>query len=77
MLNIKAETGDLTRDHTSAFQYGVKSWKKWCDKNSVKFITLTEPVHDISYMVPNWQKWYVYELLENSKIEYVRRVSGY
>tara|TARA_Y100000593_G_C4322140_1_gene344395 strand:- start:3263 stop:4054 length:792 start_codon:yes stop_codon:yes gene_type:complete len=70
MLNIKTDSGVLTRDHTSAFEYGVKSWSKWCEKNQAQHVVLTEPIHESSYMVPNWQKWYVYDLLDNDGIEY-------
>ena len=40
------------------FQYSIDSWKHWASKNNAEVFTLTEAVHDIDYMKPNWQKWY-------------------
>lgn len=52
------------------FQYSINSWKHWASNNNAEVMVLTEAVHDIDYMKPNWQKWYVFKLLEESNINY-------
>ena len=52
------------------FDYSINSWKNWASNNNAEVFVLTEAVHDIEYMKPNWQKWYVFDLLDNNKIDY-------
>tara|TARA_R110000823_G_scaffold117618_1_gene241236 strand:+ start:322 stop:1110 length:789 start_codon:yes stop_codon:yes gene_type:complete len=52
------------------FQYSIDSWKHWATNNNAEVVVLTEAIHDIDYMKPNWQKWYVFDLLEESNIDY-------
>ena len=52
------------------FQYSIDSWKHWAANNNAEVFTLTKSIHNIDYMKPNWQKWYVFELLEENKIDY-------
>ena len=71
MLNIKAKNdGVLTRDHASAFDYGVKSWKKWCDKNDCELFVLNELLLDNDKMGICWQRYYLFDILEANEIEY-------
>jgi hypothetical protein len=63
-VNIKGER------HKSAFDLSTASWKHWADKNDCEVIILDQFISDEVYMKPNWQKWYVFDLLENSGIAY-------
>ena len=53
-----------------AFQYSIDSWKNWCNKRGFETLILTESIHSENYMKPNWQKWYLFHLLEKNNIKY-------
>ena len=55
---------------TDAYKYSISSWDKWGKKNDSQVVTLTEPFVDPKVMRPNWYKYHVFDLLENSGIEY-------
>jgi hypothetical protein len=48
----------------------VKSWKIWCEKNNLSFYVVDEPVFNFSDIPPQAQKLWVYEILENSQIDF-------
>ena len=68
--NIVFQVNIKGKRHKSAFDYSTKSWKNWSSKNNCEVFILDDFVVDESYMKPNWQKWYVYDLLESSNIDY-------
>jgi len=47
-----------------------QSWAKWCKKNNVELFVLTEEVRPKEEMFYNFQRYYMYHLLENSGIDY-------
>ena len=48
----------------------IKSWEYWCKKNDCDFYVVDEPVVDVDDMAPHWQRYYIYDILENQNIEY-------
>ena len=60
--------GESTR--TRGYQYGMDSWKKWCDKNNVEFFLMDTLLMPETEMVITWQRWYVLEILKNNEIDY-------
>ena len=52
------------------YKFSVKSWKTWCDKNNCELFVLTERIYPEEYMNANWHKLFVFQLLENSGIDY-------
>jgi len=52
------------------YQYSVKSWKTWCDKNDCELFVLEERIYPEQQMNANWHKLFVFQLLEASNIEY-------
>ena len=52
------------------YKYGIASWKKWCEKNNCELFVLEDLIHDNDYMKINWQRYYVFDLLEQQGIEY-------
>jgi hypothetical protein len=52
------------------YRYGIDSFKKWCDKNDCEFFLLDELIVPHEDMKINFQRYYVYELLEQSGIDY-------
>lgn len=66
MIDIKM---DDKPNRTDAYQYSVNSWKHWAENNNAEVVVLNEPISD-STIRPNWYKYYVFDLLDNNKIEY-------
>mgnify|MGYP003651778974 CR=1 FL=1 len=52
------------------YQNSVKSWKNWCNKNDCKLFVLEQRIHPEEQMNANWHKLYVFQLLDENKIEY-------
>ena len=50
--------------------YCLNTWKYWCDKNDVDLVLLDEEIEDANEMSATWQRYYVFDVLENSGIEY-------
>jgi hypothetical protein len=67
MTNIRDES---KLDRSEPYKYSVKSWKYWCEKNNVEFFMLDQYMFDTNYMIPNWYKLYVFDLLDNNDIDY-------
>jgi len=67
MIDMKLEHKPNRAD---AYKYSIASWRKWGDKNNCKMVVLEEPLTDSKVMSPTWQRYYLFDLLDNSKIEY-------
>ena len=52
------------------YDYGIASWKKWCDKNGAELVVLDKPIHDDDVMKINFHRYYCFDILENSGIKY-------
>ena len=52
----------------TGYEYSVKSWSDWCNKNNHEFVRLTETIHNHEIMKPNWHKFYAFDLIENEGI---------
>ena len=70
------QVGRWAETRSSPYKFSVKSWDMWCDKNDCELFVLTEPVVSHNYgwedciMPVSWQRYYVFDLLEESKIDY-------
>ena len=51
-------------------EWSLRTWNYYAKKHDCKLIVLQEPLQDVELMRPTWQRWYVYEILEQSGIEY-------
>jgi hypothetical protein len=67
MVNIK-NNDNPTR--VKPYEYSIKSWEKWCEKNDAELFILEERIFEPDYMRLNWYKLYVFDLLENENIDY-------
>lgn len=52
------------------YQYSIKSWKQWCDKNNAELFILNDLLIDHSEMGICWQRYYLFDILESNNIEY-------
>jgi hypothetical protein len=68
--NLVVITSMTGKVDISCEPYCVNTWKYWCNKNNVDLIILKESLSDTSYMKPTWQRWYIWDILENSEMEY-------
>ena len=57
-------------DRSSPYEYSIKSWSKWCKNNNAELVILDEYIFEKDYMKPNWYKLYVFDLLEESGVDY-------
>ena len=48
----------------------IKGWEYWCKKNDCDFYVIDEPIVDVRDMAPHWQRYYIYDILDNQGIEY-------
>ena len=51
-------------------EWSLRTWNYYANKHNCKLVVLQEPLQDVELMRPTWQRWYVYEILEQSGIEY-------
>ena len=58
-----------TNRHTG-YEYGIKSWKKWCEKNNHELYIMDELLIPESEMLITWQRWQVLNILDHNEIEY-------
>jgi len=54
----------------NGYEYGIDSWKKWCDKNNCELYVMTDLLLPETEMLITWQRWYVLEILEHNDIKY-------
>jgi len=47
-----------------------QSWKKWCDKHGVELVVLDQEIRPKEEMFYNFQRYYMFELLDNMGIDY-------
>ena len=52
------------------YEFGINSWKKWCEKNNCELYIMSELLCPESEMLITWQRWQVLNILEHNKIEY-------
>jgi len=70
MKNIIFQVNIKGKRHKPEFDLSTQSWKKWADKNDCEVLVLDQFIRDQDYMKANWQKWFIFDLLEHNNIEY-------
>ena len=58
------------RSKEQGYDFSIKSWQKWCEKNNCELFVLNEKVYDLKEMKPQWHKLLVFDLLDNEGIDY-------
>ena len=51
-------------------EWCIKSWRLWCKKHNVELVILDQEIRDKKIMKPTWQRWHVFEILEENSIDY-------
>ena len=52
------------------YQYSIKSWEKWCEKNNCELFVLTDLLLPKEQMNICWQRYYLFDILEANNVEY-------
>jgi len=66
MINIEHDE----RSKSQQYQWSIKAWEHYAKKHDAELFVLDQPLADIEYMAPQWYKTFVFELLEQSGIDY-------
>ena len=61
---------NLGDGRSAPYEYSIKSWKAWCDKNGCELFVLEDLLYPIEYMKITWQRYYLFEIMEANDIEY-------
>ena len=49
-----------------------QSWGEWCEKNDVRLVVLDEEIRPKDEMFYNYQRYYMFHLLDNEDFKYDR-----
>jgi len=52
------------------YDYGINSWKNWCNKNDCELYVMSDLLLPESEMLITWQRWQVLNILEHNEVEY-------
>ena len=67
---ITAITFPGKEERSKPYKYGLDSWKYWCKKNNCELFVLDEPIFEPDIMVPNFYRYWCFELLDQMGIKY-------
>ena len=57
-------------ERSAGYDISIESWIRWANRNNCEVFVLTEPLFDLSLMSPIIMRHYVFDLLDNSGIDY-------
>ena len=52
------------------YEFGINSFKNWCEKNGCELFVLDELIHPNDEMRINFHRYYAFDLLDNNNIDY-------
>jgi len=63
---------DIKKDGKTKKEYemSIDSWSHFCKKYDHELLTLTEPVTDMNYMGIIWQRYFLFDILDENKLEF-------
>ena len=62
--------GRYSSSRRMSYNYSIDSWRKWCDKNDCELFILNDLVFDNDRMGICWQRYYLFDILDNNGIKY-------
>lgn len=65
---IAIETDSRSKDQQ--YDWSVKSWKAWCDKNDAQLFVMDTLICPVAEMKLTWQRYYLFDILDANNIEY-------
>ena len=61
---------DLNNGRSNSYEYSIKSWKHWCDKNDCELLVWQDLIFPVERMKITWQRYYLFDILDNNDIKY-------
>jgi hypothetical protein len=55
---------------SNSYDLAVDSWKRWADANNTDVLVMEDLIHPIEDMKITWQRYMLFEMLENSGVKY-------
>lgn len=52
------------------YQYGIKSWQHWCDKNNAELVVCDQLLFPLEELRINYHRYYAFDVLEHNEIDY-------
>jgi len=75
--NIKLDgDGRWAESRSTPYEYSIKSWRHWCDKNNCDLFVLSDLLMPHDEMGICWQRYYLFDILEANGIEYDQILSA-
>ena len=75
--NIKLDgDGRWAESRSTPYEYSIKSWRHWCDKNNCDLFVLSDLLMPHDEMGICWQRYYLFDILEANGIEYDQVLSA-
>jgi lipopolysaccharide biosynthesis glycosyltransferase len=63
---------DLGNNRNDSYKYSIKSWKYWCNIHNCELVLFEDLLVPVEQMKITWQRYYLFDLLEESNIDYNR-----
>lgn len=65
--NVDKGNGSIRHE---PYHFSIDSWKQWGNKNNAEVLIMDTPVYDPAYMTIPWQRYHLFYMLEENKVEY-------
>jgi len=62
--------GRWASSRRAPYEFSIKSWRNWCEKNDVELFILSDCLVDHTEMGICWQRYYLFDILDANNIEY-------
>ena len=59
-----------SRSSEQGYDWSIKSWHYWCERNDVQLFVMDEPAFPIDEMKLTWQRYYLFDILDHNGVEY-------
>ena len=61
---------DMGDGRSGSYTYSIKSWEKFCERHNAEIIVWQDLIVPVEEMKITWQRYYLFDMLENSGIDY-------
>jgi lipopolysaccharide biosynthesis glycosyltransferase len=69
-VKLEDDLGRYSKNRSKPYDYSINSWKDWASKNNSEVVVLDELAFPIQEMSVCWQRYYLFDILEQNEIEY-------
>ena len=61
---------DAGRGRHHSYEYSIKSWRHWADKNDCQVLVWDEAIYSWDEMTIPWQRYHLFKILESNNVNY-------